>query len=199
MSIWFTADTHFSHANIIRYCNRNFCLSIDEQEDMEKTLSSDTIEQHDEHLIEQWNKVVNKGDRVYHLGDFTWGPIRSISPLVERLNGDKFLILGNHDKFIQAKLKKGDLSGFLWIKDVYNLNIKGKGQFFLFHYACRTWSGSFKGSNHLYGHSHGQLPEDGTKSMDVGVDSAALLLGEYRPFHIDEVLNHLQNKNANTL
>jgi calcineurin-like phosphoesterase family protein len=63
-----------------------------------------------------------------------------------------------------------------------------KDSLFLSHYAHRVWNGSHKGVIHLYGHSHASLEDKPYgKSMDVGVDAAYRLFGEYRPFHIDEI------------
>lgn len=80
--IWFTSDTHFFHNNIIRYCNRPF----------------NDVEEMNEKLIENWNRVVKKGDLVYHLGDVWMGGTQSQhGHLMSRLNGGKRLIVGNHD------------------------------------------------------------------------------------------------------
>ena len=54
MTVYFTADTHFSHKNILLYENRPY----------------QSIEEMDNDLIEKWNKTVGKNDTVYHLGDF---------------------------------------------------------------------------------------------------------------------------------
>lgn len=83
MTIFYISDTHFSHANIIRYCDRPF---------------RDTDEM-DELLIQRWNEVVKPSDHVWHLGDLTMH--RQIGQIkyrvLDRLNGHKRLILGNHD------------------------------------------------------------------------------------------------------
>lgn len=86
--IWFISDTHFQHENILRYQDEPF---------------SSTTER-DEHMIENWNKVVKKGDKVYHLGDVFFGSRDSFKKLWPRLNGSKRLIVGNHDdiKFLSA-------------------------------------------------------------------------------------------------
>jgi len=50
------SDTHFSHANIIKHCNRPF-YSYQEQ---------------DETIVKNWNSVVKKNDTIYHLGDISF-------------------------------------------------------------------------------------------------------------------------------
>jgi len=80
-NIWFVADTHFCHANIIRYCNRPF---------------KDANEM-DEALIANWNKTVGKDDIVWHLGDFAFGAKDNVTRILPRLNGKINLVLGNHD------------------------------------------------------------------------------------------------------
>lgn len=79
---WFIADTHFSHANIIKYDERPF----------------KDIQEMDEEIIKRWNKVVNNGDTVWFLGDFCFiNKTDYIKNLVSRLKGRKYLVMGNHD------------------------------------------------------------------------------------------------------
>ena len=79
--IWVTSDTHFNHANIIKYCNRPFS----------------SVEEMNETIIANWNKVVSQGDTVYHLGDFALGDKSLIPDFIRRLNGHISFIMGNHD------------------------------------------------------------------------------------------------------
>jgi calcineurin-like phosphoesterase family protein len=83
-SVWFTADSHFGHRAMAATGKgwRPFA----------------TIEEHDETLIENWNKVVKADDQVWHLGDVGMGPQNFVLETVKRLNGHKHLIAGNHDK-----------------------------------------------------------------------------------------------------
>lgn len=142
--IYFTADTHFNHKNIIRFCNRPF---------------QDVIEMN-EVLIERWNKTVRNEDTIYHLGDVGFGYINHI---LDRLNGNKILILGSHDKDLRQYEKY-----FNEITPLANIVIQ-KQPITLCHYAMRTWHRSHYNSWQLYGHSHGLLKPQG-KSWDVGVD-----------------------------
>ena len=173
-NIFFVSDTHWGHANIIKYSNRPF-TDVDEM---------------DEKLIENWNKVVKRDDMVYHLGDFAFMKIEKFRQLIWRLNGNIGVIKGNHDQMItenEAELSKR----FVFIKNYYEL--KAAGQFFvLFHYGQRVWHRSHKGSIHLYGHSHGSLPPHG-KSVDVGVDCKEIT-SEYRPIYLGEVLDYMKDR-----
>jgi len=81
--IWFTADTHFDHKNILSLSSRPF----DNIEDMNKS------------LIVNWNRKVTNYDTVYVLGDFAW---KNPAPYIEQLNGEKLFIRGSHDKKIDA-------------------------------------------------------------------------------------------------
>lgn len=78
----------------------------------------------------------------------------------------------------------------------YVLNVKVNGRrFFLSHYAHRIWDQSHHGVIHLYGHSHSTLEtEPWGRSMDVGVDNAFKLLGEYRPFSITEIIDLMDKR-----
>lgn len=77
---FFTSDTHYSHRNVIKYCNRPF-------KDEEKM---------NEAMIANYNSVVSPGDVVYHLGDFAFEKDRAkLEWIMSRLNGEKHIIWGN--------------------------------------------------------------------------------------------------------
>ena len=168
--IWITADTHFSHAAIIKHTNRPF----------------KTIQEMDEALISNWNMRVKKNDIVYHLGDFSWKPPEIY---LNRLNGKVHLIRGNHE----FRMSKKHFEGFEFIKDVYQLKYNGM-KFWMSHYAHRTWPSKGYGSIHCFGHSHGALDDYGL-STDVGVDCSERLIGRpYSPISIDEIAEHMAGK-----
>lgn len=178
MSVFFTSDTHFGHANVIKYCNRPFKSS----------------EEMDEALIENWNSVVSPGDTVYHLGDFGFGRADFLSRILWRLNGNKSLVLGNHDKTIKNQvglfLKDGLLREVVPYKEI-SVN---KQHIVLCHYAMRVWNKSHYGSWMLYGHSHGTLPPHG-KSVDVGTDSKWVLGSpKYAPLSFDEIQRFMNGR-----
>ena len=84
---FFIGDTHFGHKRVITFTNADGSLMR----------PFDSIEEHDEVLVERWNKVIRPNDRVYHLGDVVMN--RSSLPIIHRLNGHKILVKGNHDVF----------------------------------------------------------------------------------------------------
>jgi calcineurin-like phosphoesterase family protein len=98
MAIFFTADTHFGHKNIITYCDRPY-KTLDGQPDV-RAMNED--------LVKQWNKTVTPQDVVYHLGDFGFGPPAKLLEARKQLNGKIILIKGNHDKHPDKWLLHGD-------------------------------------------------------------------------------------------
>ena len=82
MQTWFTADTHFGHANIIKYCDRPF---------------ADVATMRAE-LVRRWNERVAVEDQVLVLGDFALGRIDETLTVLDELNGAKHLVVGNHDR-----------------------------------------------------------------------------------------------------
>ncbi len=80
---FFISDTHFGHRGILTYegANRPF----------------NSLDEHDEALIERWNNTVKDDDKIYHLGDFCLN--RKALQYARRLRGRKILIMGNHDVF----------------------------------------------------------------------------------------------------
>jgi calcineurin-like phosphoesterase family protein len=82
MTVWFSSDLHFGHANIIGYSDRPFR----------------DVGAMNRAMIERWNAVVAPYDTVWMLGDIALGRIEESLPLVGQLNGVKRLVAGNHDR-----------------------------------------------------------------------------------------------------
>jgi len=176
---FYTADLHIGHKNIIKYCNRPF----------------EDVDDMNEQLIKRWNRKVSKGDDVYIIGDVAVCDAREAAKHLSCLNGNKLLVAGNHDR---RNIKNKEFKKqFGWIKDLYIAKIPDTDahddlqRIFMFHYACRTWDKCGWESWHLYGHSHGNLPErDDMLSLDVGVDSH-----NYEPLSYNEVKQIMLAKN----
>jgi len=167
MTTWFTSDTHFGHANIIKYSDRPFS----------------SVEEMDRALIDRWNAKVGQEDVVCFLGDFCFSDIIRGQRYLDRLNGIKHLIVGNHDK------PAVQLKGWASIKNLDEIRIEGQ-TIVLCHYAMRVWNKSHHGSWHLYGHSHGSLPDDpNSLSFDVGVDCH-----NFEPLNMDDIRRIMKKK-----
>ena len=85
----YIADMHFDHANCIAFDARPFR----------------DVEHMNEEMIRRWNAVVKPEDHTYILGDFCWKKEDRWAEILPRLNGQKTLILGNHD-IIPQKTKR---------------------------------------------------------------------------------------------
>lgn len=169
MTIWFTADHHFGHRNIIRFCNRSWA----------------NINDHDAALMENWNACVQPKDTVYHLGDFALCAQGYTKGILQRLNGRKVLIRGNHDKPIKGHLE----SYFEAIYD-YKKILHEKQHIVLFHYPIASWHMKHYGAWHLHGHSHGNYPSLNPKLMvDVGVD-----VWDYKPVSFEQLRRYFDEE-----
>ena len=176
--LFFTADTHWGHRNIIKYCQRPFSC----------------IEEMDDVLIANWNKVVGKDDIIFHLGDFAMGGSAEWSRLLQKLNGKIYLILGNHDmRTIGA--------GFSRLEGVAMqmlINVKGQ-KIYLNHYPFLCYGGAYRNTWQLYGHVHTCPANRGLDvprlkmlmpmQYDVGVDN-----NNYRPISFEQVKKIIRNQ-----
>jgi calcineurin-like phosphoesterase family protein len=149
--IWFTSDLHHGHDKIVNICNRNT-----------------TPENQTDWLVKEViNKYVGKGHTLYMLGDISMAKKESAEKFLDRLNGNKFLILGNHDKNLAHSTRFSQITqikDFTYTQFGLNLHIV------LSHYPIASWNRKIHGSWHLYGHVHGRFQNTGL-SFDVGIDN----------------------------
>ncbi len=162
MAIWFTADLHFHHQNILDYEVRPF-LDAEEMNEI---------------LLENWLSTVQKNDEVYILGDLSFGNSIQISALIKKLSGRKHLILGNHDHLNQEQKKE-----FIWVGHYKEIKIKSQ-KIVLFHYPIYSWNGKEKEHWHFHGHTHKASHESFAHPLkvNVGVDH-----WHYKPVRFDTI------------
>ena len=141
-------------------------------------------------LIANWNKVVQKEDIVYHLGDFAMkGDCSQVKSIIDRLNGTIYLVPGSHDKLSFMKRVASDR--FVILNNIHIFT--NPVEIVLCHYSMRVWWKSHYNVGHLFGHSHGGLNNKNTgKSFDVGVDCH-----NYTPVSLDTVMSILKDKPDN--
>ena len=172
-NIWFTADTHFGHANIIRYCHRPFA----------------DVEEMNEELIRRWNETVPEDGIIFHLGDFASGSSNLWEAILRSLHGQKFLILGNHD---MKYIRQGSMRHFAYVTQQMSIRVGGQAVI-LNHNPFLCYGGSYRDVWQLFGHVHsGPASHTGIDhprlnmlfplQYDVGVDN-----NDYRPISFAEV------------
>jgi len=174
--IWFTADTHFAHPNILKHMPLREFEDIVDMEDC---------------FINTINDLVKPKDTLVVAGDFCW-KAGQVGHFRQRLNVREIHVaMGNHD----AASLKNHVS---MCRDMLFEKFNGRW-FHIVHYPLLSW----RKMNHMgiccYGHSHGLAEEmldelwPYRNSMDIGIDAALQLTGQFRPFHIDEVVARCSN------
>lgn len=159
--IWFTADHHFCHANIIKYCGRPFR----------------DVHEMDTTMIARWNTLVKPNDLVYHLGDFALASLPVMQEIRKSLNGRIILLKGNHD----GSWARCDKIGF----DLVARSVSDIMEMCWFDMAHRP--DHFSASTHkdgfiLCGHVHEKWKLKGN-ILNVGVDQ-----WDFYPVHFQQIM-----------
>ena len=177
--IFFTSDTHFGHANIIRFCNRPF----------------GTVEEMDEALVANWNGKVGGNDTVYFLGDlFFRASIDRVRDILGRLKGRKHLIIGNHDSSWMTK----ELGDKYFVEIANYLDISNGGRHLVMcHYPMLCWGGEEK-SWMIHGHIHNNRHMDYWPLLQVRerVLNAGVEINSYAPVSFEELLENNARQKA---
>lgn len=171
--IWFTADTHFCHDNIVQFSHRPF---------------RDAADMNDE-LIRRWNETVPEDGIVFHLGDFCQGNSSDWNNIMSRLHGKIYLILGNHDV---KNMRPGYAQRFEQVAEQMTISVGGQ-IIILNHNPFLCYGGSYRDVWQLFGHVHsGPLSTTGLDlprlkmlfplQYDVGVDN-----NDFRPISFYDV------------
>jgi len=131
INIWFTADLHFDHKNILK---------------LQPNRQHETVNDMNNHILSHCNSVVAENDIIFILGDISFSKVDYLS----KLSGNKVIIRGNHDfgyPYIDAH-------------DYLDIAYRGQ-RLVLFHYPIVHWNGADRGSWHLHGHTHGSFTNSG--------------------------------------
>ena len=185
MVIRYIADMHFDHESIIAYDNRPF----------------NSVEEMNEALIENWNRVVKQEDLTWILGDFCLGNEERWTSILKRLNGEKALIIGNHDSSDAVKAVQGFFTEVAEYREIRDMG----RNVVLCHYPILGFRDHYFGWYHLYGHVHGayewNIAENAkrlVKNLYVRDDvcrmanaGAMLPYMDYTPRTLDELLPQL--------
>lgn len=180
--MFFFSDTHFFHANILKY------------EPWRQQWAAD-VTQMNEHLIAEWNRTVKPDDSVYHLGDLALGTRLQVAELRKRLNGEIFITIGNHDR----SEKQLNEMGFTATTSValatagFMFGLRHNPQHFTDHEADNCdflLHGHWHGGDHRNSEREGVSPVVGAKLIDMGVDAWR----RTTPIHLDELVEKIRQK-----
>jgi calcineurin-like phosphoesterase family protein len=191
-NIWFISDTHFGHASTfnkfrvhIDACRFNVqaLAAVDEERNecncpFMRPFTS--VEEMDETLVENWNKVVRPQDKVYHLGDVAIK--KPYVATVKRCNGHKRLVRGNHDIWAMGIYLH---AGF---EEIYGSR---KLEDMLFtHIPVHPESLRHNWTN-VHGHVHSNVPalHFGPRYVNICVE-----VTEYRPLAFEEVRQRVREQ-----
>lgn len=171
-TIWLISDTHFGHANILRFCRYDGTL-------LRPGFS--TVEEMDDYMVEKWNSVVKAQDHIYHLGDVVMD-VRHL-PIMCRLNGHKRLVLGNHDD-PHMRLYAPYFEKIFSMRRLDNL--------LLTHVPVHPESLDKKLLANVHGHVHNNVPQGhfGQKYYNVSVE----MLDDYTPITLEDLKVRIQKQ-----
>ncbi len=160
MGIFLISDPHFDHHNIIEYCRRPF----------------NGVDEMNEALINNWNEVVAEKDLVWLLGDVSLGNTERTLSFMHRLNGQKNLIIGNHDR--KRSKKFWHRAGFAQVyKDPCEIKTEN-GLYVLSHE--KIWREYLKENQlNIHGHSHFSLVPRKDNYWNVCVENI-----DYKPVEV---------------
>lgn len=176
------ADMHLGHEKMIPLSHRPFANAAE----MDQT------------MIDAWNGLVGKRDRVVIVGDLTMGKLDIARHYLRQLSGEIWVVPGNHDRdWIEGNAKQP--KNTLFSKDGYPVRIMRvvdhirhmRRTVWLCHNPFEVWEDSHRGSYHLHGHCHGQLRPVNLRKMDIGVDANRAGWPRWCPVEVGFVLDFL--------
>jgi len=219
--IFFTSDTHYGHKNICRGTSE---WDLDNHGGHTSVRDFDTLEDMNQTIVDNINNHVGEDDYLVHLGDFSFGGIENIWNFRKHLNvKDITFVLGNHDHHIAnnkelpncwIRYKDGeyvDLENstsdwddlvnsqelFSSVHSYLEITVSGdkykKRTYNLSHFPFVMSDKQHHGRIGLHGHTHSSFIHDG-RSLDVGIDMAYKLFGEYRPFTIEDIDTYMEGR-----
>ncbi len=162
---FYTSDLHLCHENVLKF--------------EPESRPFNNIDEMNEAIIRYWNAKVKPGDEVYILGDFCFDTKGDrANNFLRRLNGQKFLVKGNHDAFLKGKYF--DLNLFGWVKDYAEIKDTVKGEevsVILFHYPIAVWNRKQYGAYHLFGHIHSNKSNGSYHPLEFNLGDRAFNVG----------------------
>jgi calcineurin-like phosphoesterase family protein len=171
-NVFLTSDTHFGHVNICKFTNY----------DGSPVRPWDSVEEMDEEMVKRWNETVGPKDKVYHLGDVVIN--RKALATLDRLNGDKVLIKGNHDIFPLKDYVK-------YFRDIRAYHVMNG--MILSHIPVHKESIARFGTN-IHGHTHGNRVLDAAGNIDSDYFCVCVEQTNFRPISFEDVMKRIKDQ-----
>lgn len=169
VDIWFSSDWHFGHKNIL-----NFTAP-----DGSRLRDFESVEEMNEHIIAKHNQLVKPNDKFYCLGDVAF-KLPVMKEILPRLNGHKYLILGNHDHFNVGEYAKY----FSKIKESWQ-----PGRKLVFTHRPILLTGAFdRDKVNVHGHTHAEIVPD-PRYINVCMETR-----NYYPVHWDQIISEVEQR-----
>lgn len=195
--VFYVSDTHFDSRRMHEFDFMN-------NEDVPKF--ADYLERN-QVIIDNWNDIVTNNDIVWFLGDFASANKERTKELLLELNGEKHVLLGNHDKHFFYDFVRDKSLKVKSVQDGIKMFYDNNRPVVLSHYPILCWDKQHKGAYHVYGHTHSTVEDKIFQEagrmlvMKTGMNSfralnAGVMCNDYKPCTLDElcVTNNLPKK-----
>ena len=157
MKTWITSDLHFGHKNIMSFCPQTRARFKNDVAYMNNT------------MVQEWNDRVEPEDTVYILGDVAFMSGSDAGRMINRLNGTKILVEGNHDR--KTLMDQTFRTAFAEVHKYLDITYDGH-KIVMFHYPIAEWDQMHRGALHFFGHLHGGPSGlEKYRALDVGMDA----------------------------
>lgn len=176
MTTFYISDTHFGH---------DACCTRFKREDGTPLRPFSCAQEADEEMVRRWNAVVSPNDKVYHLGDVAMR--KQFLSVLDRLNGKKTLIKGNHDIFEARDYLK-------YFKEIHAVRYPETREFVLSHIPLHPHSVRERYKINVHGHLHAnRITKDNskgqmTKIIDPMYFNVSVEQIDYTPISHDDLL-----------
>lgn len=162
--LYFIGDIHDMHKKCIEFDGRPF----------------ETVEDMHQALVNNWNRVISKGDTVVIVGDLAFN-LKDAEHFLRETNGYKYLVLGNHDKWYKGILRCENILG---VGDIVNVHTETE-TIVCCHYPLESWEKMHYGSIHVHGHLH---KSDEVKEK-VNRYNCGCMIWNYTPIKIQDMID----------
>jgi len=174
-SVWLVSDTHFGHSGVCRFMRNDGVTKLRPWDDPDEM---------DEFMVQAWNERVKPNDKVYHLGDVVIN--RRCLKTLERLNGDKVLIRGNHDIFRDDEYR-------VYFRELRAYHVMNG--MILSHIPIHPDSVARFGTN-IHGHLHANhvmIEEDGVMIRDIRYMNVCVEQTDFAPILFEDVMERIND------